>query len=111
MGLASDPGRIDARAGESGWYKAGGGIAAAAAVTVVDPSPSMGECCDCVGEALEWAGVTLSRLTDDVRADRRVMLLRISRIFSMSCTPSAGLGFLSLMYKSRCRPRDDEVNS
>ena len=109
MGLASDPGRIDARAGESGWYEAGGRGAAAA--TVFDASPSMGECRDCVGEALECAGVMLSRFTDDVRADRRVMLLRISRIFSMSCTPSAGLGFLSLIYKSRCRPRDEEVNS
>ena len=32
-------------------------------------------------------------------------------ISSMSWTPSGALGFLSLMYRSRCRPRDEEVKA
>jgi len=42
---------------------------------------------------------------------RRVMPPRSFLISSTSCTPSAGLGFLGRMYRSRCRPRLDEVKA
>lgn len=46
---------------------------------------------------------------NDPLACRLVMLPRSLRIASTSCTPSGAFGFLSLIYRSRCRPREDEV--
>lgn len=41
---------------------------------------------------------------------RRVILLRICRISSRIWIPSAGLGLVSLMNRSRCRPSEEAVN-
>lgn len=37
------------------------------------------------------------------------MPLRIFLISSTLCIPSGGFGFFGLMYKSRCRPREEDV--
>lgn len=58
----------------------------------------------------ELEGVEPSLFDEDVRAWRRVTLPLSFRISSTSCTSSGGLGFLSFMYRSRCRPRDEDVN-
>lgn len=50
-----------------------------------------------------------SRFAEDVRACLRVMFSLVLLISSISCTPSGGLGFFSLIYRSRCRPREDDV--
>ncbi len=42
---------------------------------------------------------------------RRVMFCRSLRMASTSCTPSGALGFLARMYRSRWRPRDDDVKA
>ena len=65
-----------------------------------------------VREGLEVdTGVDSSFLTEDVRACLRVMPPRILRISSTLWTPSGGLGFLAFMYKSRWRPREEEVKA
>ena len=69
-----------------------------------------GERCSRMGVGFALEGVEPSRLPDDVRACRRVTLPRSLRISSTLCTSSGGFGFLSLIYKSRCRPKEEEVN-
>lgn len=58
-------------------------------------------------------GVLTSRRDplNEGRALRRVMLPRSFLIDSTLCIPSGAFGFLSLIYKSRCRPRDDDVKA
>lgn len=55
------------------------------------------------------AGVDESRRMLATLDCLRVMFPRSLRISSTSCTPSGGFGFLGLIYRSRCRPREDEV--
>ena len=58
---------------------------------------------------LELECVESSPLTDDVRGWRRVTPPLSLRISSTSCTPSGGFGFFSLIYRSKCLPRDEDV--
>ncbi len=55
------------------------------------------------------AGVLPSLLFNEFRGCLLVMPPRILRISSTSWIPSGGLGFFSLMYRSRWRPNEDEV--
>ena len=54
-------------------------------------------------------GVDASRRASEPRGCLLVMVPRILRMASTSCTPSGGLGFFSFMYRSRCLPREEEV--
>lgn len=56
-------------------------------------------------------GVEVALLASDARGCLRVMPPRSFLIASTSCTPSGGLGFFSLMYRSRCLPREEEVKA
>ena len=91
------------------WRPIGSGCAMASGDFTIDDSASSdaGLLLEAVGVR---AGVDVSRRRDP-RAWRRVMPPRSFRMASTSWTPSEGLGFFSLMYRSRCRPRDDEVNA
>ena len=106
--LASARPLVDARAGAlaglgaegSACVGVGVGVGTGACGTELPGAPSPpsdADRCDAEGDGFVWAGVMLSLLTDEVRAERRVMLPRIVRISSMLWTPSAGLGFFSLM--------------
>jgi len=76
-------------------------------------------CSGAVGLLLDFAtGVAAEVATEvdeslleprDFFCCRRVTAPRIFLISSTSCTPSSGLGFLSLIQRSRWRPREDEV--
>ena len=57
----------------------------------------------------ELEGVEPSLFADDVRAWRRVTLPLSLRISSTSWTSSGGFGFFSLMYRSKCRPKEEDV--
>ena len=91
------------------WRPIGSSCAMASGDFTIDDSASSdaGLLLEAVGVR---AGVDVSRRRDP-RAWRRVMPPRSFRMASTSWTPSAGFGFFSLMYRSRCRPRDDEVNA
>ena len=63
------------------------------------------------GVCFELEGVEPSLFPADARACRRVTLPLIFRISSTLCRSSGGFAFLSLMYRSRWRPRDDDVKA
>lgn len=63
------------------------------------------------GVGFELEGVEPSLFPVDARACRRVTLPLILRISSTLCSSSGGFAFLSLMYRSRCRPREDDVKA
>ena len=60
-----------------------------------------GERRSCEGVGLVLDEAEPSRFAEEVRACRRVMFPRDLRICSISCIPSGGLGFFSLINRSR----------